>query len=213
MKLYVFPPSHNARKPLIAKDLLGLDLETELLDLTQGGTHTPEYTALNPNELMPTLVDGDFVLWESNAISQYLCDQVEGQTLLPTDARGRADVTRWQLWETAHWQPACATLLFQNMVKGLLGDTSGPDPDIVADGTERVHRFAKVANTALEGREWLVGDGLTLADISVGVFLTYQEMAKLPLGDYAELQRLHGQLLELDAWQAALPQIPAPAAS
>ena len=66
---------------------------------------------------------------------------------------------------------------------------------------------------ALEGRQWLVGDNVTLADLSLGVFLTYQQMAQLPLEGYANLQRLHGQLNEIEAWKAALPQIPAAAAS
>ncbi len=209
MKLYVFPPSPNARKPMFVAHHLGLEHDTEIVDLSSSAQHAADYAKLNPNEMMPTLVDGDFVLWESNAISQYLCSKSASQTLFPSDPKSQADVNRWQCWELAHWAPACGSLVFENMVKALFGDTSGPDPEKVKAGEQQVHKYAAVLNQSLAGRQWLVGDEVTLADISTGVFVTFAAPARLPLDGYAEIQRWYSQLEEIDAFKATLPQMPA----
>ena len=75
---------------------LGVPLELEFVDLSKGAQHAPAYLALNPTGRTPTLVDGDFKLWESNAIMQYLAGQ-KPNSLWPNDARARADITRWQM--------------------------------------------------------------------------------------------------------------------
>src|ERR1051326_7174960 len=120
MKLYAFPPSPRARKPLAVAHHLGLPFELVLVDLLKGDQKKPEYLKLNPNGKMPTLVDGDFVLWESDAICQYLAEK-KGDGLWAKDSQGRHDIARWLFWDMAHWDPACATLLFEHVVKGVLG--------------------------------------------------------------------------------------------
>ena len=72
IELYVFPPSPRAFKTMAVANHLGLEWTLRLLDLPKGEHMTPQYGALNPNMRMPTLKDGDYVLWESNAICQYL---------------------------------------------------------------------------------------------------------------------------------------------
>jgi hypothetical protein len=79
------------------------------------------FRALNPNGLVPVLVDGDFVLWESNALITYLATTDRTPSLLPTDARGRADVDRRLRWQSAHLGPALSRMAFQRFVKPLAG--------------------------------------------------------------------------------------------
>ncbi|KJV04997.1 glutathione S-transferase family protein, partial [Methylocucumis oryzae] len=76
MKLYHFPISPNSRRVVAVIHHLGLECELIALDLSKGEHLTPEFISLNPNHMIPTLVDGDTVLWESNAIMQYLCAKV-----------------------------------------------------------------------------------------------------------------------------------------
>src|SRR5215472_12817358 len=121
MKLYVFPPSPRAFKVLALANYLGLGYELKIVDLTKGEQLRPEFVALNPNKKMPVLEDNGFVLWESNAILQYLAGKRPGSGLLPSDSRQRAEVNRWQFWEIANWDPACSTLVFERVVKPLLG--------------------------------------------------------------------------------------------
>ena len=121
MKLHVAPPSPRAFKVLAVARHLELDFELCPVDLLNGANLRPEFTALNPNKKMPVLEDDGFVLWESDAIIQYLASKKPEAGLLPADSRGRADVARWQFWQNAHWDPACATLVFEHLVKKILG--------------------------------------------------------------------------------------------
>ena len=152
---------------------------------------------------MPVLEEDGFVLWESNAILQYLADKKPASGLLPADPRGRADVTRWQCWDLANWDPACAIMIFERLVKKLLhiGD---PDPVEIARGEERFHRVAAVLDAHLKGREYITGDKLTVADFSIGAPLNLAAPAQLPVSGYAEIRRWHANLSELPAWRQSI---------
>jgi glutathione S-transferase len=207
MKLHVFPPSPNARKVMFVAQHLGIPHEVQIVDLSKGDQRTPEYLKLNPNGVMPTLTDGDFTLWESEAIMQYLCSKKPGQTLWPSDPRMQADVSRWQAWNLANWQPACGTCLYENLVKGFFGG-GAPDPARVADGEERVKRYGKILDDHLKGRRFVVGDSLTLADVSTGVFHALAGPGRLPIQGFKEIQRWAASLNEMPAWKATAPQLP-----
>ena len=75
IELYVFPMSPRAFKPMVVANHLGLDCQIRLLDMMQGAHKSKDYAAMNPNMRMPTMKDGDWVLWESEAIIQYLALQ------------------------------------------------------------------------------------------------------------------------------------------
>ena len=111
MKLYFHPASSSSRKVRVTAALLGIRLEERLIDLTTGEHKKPEYLRVNPNGLVPALQDGERVLWESNAIIQYLADLKPEDNLLPREPMARADVTRWQYWEQAHWVPALVIVI------------------------------------------------------------------------------------------------------
>ena len=128
MKLYGFPPSPNTRKVQAVAAHLDIPLELEFVNLAKGEARTTEFLLINPGGRTPVLVDGDFTLWESNAIMQYLGSKKKN-TLWPADARARADIARWQFWQVAHWHQGCGTFLWENMVKKML---FGMDGDLAA---------------------------------------------------------------------------------
>ena len=131
MKLYGFSASPRTWKVRAVAAHLGIPLEYQQLDAFKGENRTPQYLALNPAGRTPTLVDGDFVLWESDAILQYLASKTPN-TLWPDDPRTRADIMRWQNWQSAHWgSDACVPLTFQNLVKGIFG-LGAPDAAVVS---------------------------------------------------------------------------------
>src|ERR1700759_1068504 len=99
IELYVFPPSPRAFKVMAIANHLGINTNLRFLDLLKGEQKTPEYATLNPNMRMPTLKDGDYVLWESEAIAQYLASRKPDSGLFPSDERARLDVIRWQFWD------------------------------------------------------------------------------------------------------------------
>jgi glutathione S-transferase len=208
--LYVFPPSPRAFKVMAAAEHLGLNVEYRVVDMLNGGHKTPEFQALNPNMKMPVLKDGDYVLWESNAILQYLASLRPESGLLPKDERGRLEVTRWQFWDLAHWDPACACFVYENVVKPMLMKIGDPDPEAVAKGTEVFHRFAQVLDAHLRGRRFILGDTLTVADFSLGASMNLAEMARYPVQSYAEINRWCGTLKALPAWQKTLAETAMP---
>jgi glutathione S-transferase len=202
MKLYHFPFSPNSRKVVAVLHQLHLDCELAFLDLAKGEQLKPDFIKLNPNHAIPTLVDGDFTLWESNAIMIYLCAKAPGNTLYSADPRIQADINRWLFWQTAHFGRACGIMIFENVIQPQFMKQE-PDPAEIAKGEESFHRFAEVLENYLKGREWLVGNDLTLADLSVGSFLALAEMAHYPMKPYQEIPRWYGQIEQLPAWQSS----------
>ena len=212
IEIFAFPPSPRAFKAIAVANHLGLDVTVRALDFSTGEHKSPEYAALNPNMLMPTLRDGDYVLWEANAIMQYLAGRKPQSGLLPTDERGRLEVTRWQFWDLAHWDPAVAILLFENFVKPVLLAAGEPDAALVAKGTEMFHRAAGVLDGQLKGRRHVTGEALTLADFALGAPLNYAAQARFPLESYGEIRRWHASLMALPAWQQTMAaSMPKPA--
>jgi glutathione S-transferase len=203
LKLHVAPPSPRAFKVLAVARHLGIDFELCPVDLLNGANRLPEFVALNPNMKMPVLEDDGFVLWESNAIAQYLAAQRPESGLLPTDPRRRADVVRWMFWESAHWDHACATLMFERLLKRVFG-MGEPDAALVAKGEEEVRRFGGVLDGWLAERRYLCGESLTLADFSVGAWLNYAAQAAFPLEPFRHIARWHDELSSKPAWQASI---------
>jgi glutathione S-transferase len=212
MNIHAFPPSPRAFKVLLVATHLGADYELCFCDLTKGAQKSDAYTALNPNQKMPTLEDGDFKLWESNAIIAYLAAKSPAAGLVPSDDKARADVMQWMFWESTTWDPAIATLVFERVVKGLFGG-GAPDPVEVEKGLQKFKRAADILNAHLKGRDYISGDRLSLADFAVAADLTMAEAAQLPLEPYPEIRRWSAGLAGTPAWQAARAMQQAPAAA
>lgn len=204
MKLYYFPASPNTRKAHAVALHLDLPIDLRLIDLQQGEQRTPEFLNLNPTGRTPVLRDGDFTLWESTAIMQYLASQIPN-TLFPDNAKTRADILRWQSWDLAHWIPACQSLQFENFIKPLL-QLGEPDLQVVQQATERFHQEAAMLNSHLTKHEFLVNDALTLADFSVASALTYAVPARFPLENYPHIRAWYARIEQLSAWQKTAPR-------
>jgi glutathione S-transferase len=168
MKLYQFPLSPNCQKVVALAHEVGLPLETAMVDLFKGESRAPELLAKNPNGKLPILEDGDFVLWESNAMLGYLAAKAGRTDLAPTSARERADVDRWLAWHNAHFGPAIGKVAFQRIVKKL-GGLGAPDEAVVAKGTEEFARAAAALEQSLGSKEYLCGR-LTIADFALATY-------------------------------------------
>ncbi|NRD52238.1 glutathione S-transferase family protein [Corallococcus exiguus] len=212
MKLYFHPLSGNSRRVLLVAAHLDIPLERIVVDLTTGKQREASYLGINPNGRVPVLDDGGFVLWESRAIMVYLAEKSPGQTLLPTDAQGRADVNRWLFWCSAHMAPANTVLVLENFVKQRTG-RGPPDPAEVARGEALFAQTAPVLDSHLAGRTWVTQERLTLADLSLAASFALAGPARLPLEGYANLRAWLGRVQQLDAWQRTAPPMPPAARS
>ena len=203
MKLYGFPPSPNTRKVQAVAAHMDIPLEFQLVDITKGQSRTPEFLAINPNGRTPVLVDGDFTLWESNAIMQYIAGK-KPNTMWPEGARVRADIARWQFWQVAHWSDGCAGFLFENLVKKLLG-MGETDMAVLNKAEAAFHRDAAILDAHLAKHQFLATGALTLADFAVASFLHYAVAAKLPWDRYNNVQAWYARIEALPAWRDTKP--------
>jgi glutathione S-transferase len=211
MKLYGFPPSPNTWKVRALAAHLGVPLELEFIDLSKGAQRAPAYLALNPTGRTPTLVDGDFKLWESNAIMAYIAGKTSN-SLWPNDPRTRADIARWQFWALAHWGgQACVPLLFNRLIKKIL-NLGPPDEAAIAKATEAFNKEAKMLDAHLAKQKFLAGDTLTIADFAVAAPLFYAKEAEMPVGPYPHLRGWFDRVAALPCWRETAPQFPAAAA-
>lgn len=153
--------SINVRKVVLCAQWLGLELPRTDAGLSHGVVDTPAYRALNPNGLVPLLRDGDFTLWESNAILRYLCER-QGRGM-PTDLRTRADTNRWLDWQQTTLNRA-GSPAFTQWIR-----TPAERRDLAA--IEASVRAAEPLFERLDGhlaqRPWMAGDELTAADFPI----------------------------------------------
>ncbi len=202
IRLHAFPLSPRAFKVLFAAHHLGVDYELAFVDFRIQAQKSPGFTVLNPNQRMPVLEDDGFVLWESNAIVEYLAAQKPDSGVLPANLKARMDAVKWQFWESAHWDPACGVFMFENVVKGLFG-MGEPSPAELKRGGELFARLGPVLDGALQKTRYVAGDTLTVADISLGSTLISADQAQMPLEDYRGIQRWRAELSALPGWIAA----------
>jgi glutathione S-transferase len=148
MRLYYDPITVNCQKVLAGFSLMNVPFEEARVNYLEGGHKAPEYLAINPNAMLPALVDGDFKLWESNAILQYVADKHEAFT--PREPKLRADIHRWQLWESAHWYPSCYVYLMENLVKPFM--TIDTDHAAIEREAPNWHRLARILEQRLSNQ-------------------------------------------------------------
>ena len=201
MKLYYFE-TPNPRKPCAVAKYLSAPVDLVRIDLAAGEHKTPAFLAVNPNAKVPALTDGDTRLWESHAIMCYLADKA-GSDLWPKDAR-QIDIIRWLNWDTAHFSRHGGALLYQNYIKPHFG-MGAPDPAAVEEATGFFKQFAAVLDAHLDGRTYLVGESLSVADFGVACMLPSADVAKLPLDGFPQIQRWHAALEEIPAWREPFP--------
>jgi len=205
MKLYVVTGSGNCRKVQATINNLNMAVDLEYLDLVDGDLAKPEYLALNPNGKVPLLIDGDFSLWESNAIMQYLADKVPDNTLFSQEPKIRADISRWQCWELAHFNSALGTIAFETVFKPALLQLES-DPSAVNAASESLKTFAGVLDHHLSDRNYVVGNGVTLADYSMLNLEGFREMLPFDWSVFPNLNAYFDRLSADPHWASTAPE-------
>lgn len=200
--LYTTPLSANGRKVLAASHYLKLQPEVKLINVYKGEGRRPEYLAINPWGKIPTLVDGELTLWESNAILQYLSEAYGDSKLWSREPKRRADISRWLFWESAHWQPAFVPVLSAFVGPLLVSETAVPAPGRVNWDHEGFQTVVKFLDAHLKGREFIAGDELSLADFSIAGMMMYVRPARFPFENFPYLDAWYDRIESLEAWKA-----------
>jgi glutathione S-transferase len=201
MKLHTFIGSPNGRKVEAVIHHLNLQVEREYHNPFSGELREPAYLSLNPNGMLPTLVDGSFALWESNAIMQYLADGPD-DALFPRDRAERADIVRWLCWELAHFNKAFGALAFETVAK--LANQLGPaDEAVVRLAAADLMRYAPALERYLAGRTFLVGNRLSIADYAVITFESYRSRVPFDWRPFPRINEYFDRIRSEDAWTKA----------
>lgn len=172
------------------------------LDTRKGENRQAAYQLVNPMGKIPSLVDGSFRLWESNAINLYVAGKHPQARLIPESAEGRASMQRWLFFQAAHVTPACVQL-FRNTnarVQEFYGVTG--DPQVAEAARKELSRYLPVLDAALAGREFLEGD-FSLADVAYAPHLWLVSEGGLDLAPWPQVAAWLARLLARPAWQKA----------
>lgn len=201
MKLY-YSDILSARRACAVARYLKAPIEYVYLDFAKRQHHEPAYLAINPNGKVPTLVRGERITWEADAVMCQLSQDM-GCDLWPGDSR-QIEVLRWFSWNHQHFCRACGSLYFENIVRKRFG-IGEPDPLEVDKALGDFRRWAAVLDAHLNRRTWLIGASVTVADFSVAMALPYAAESKMPLDEFPSVRRWHDRLNEIEGWRDPFP--------
>jgi glutathione S-transferase len=183
---------------------LGVRLELTTVNIFRRETDAPFFRTLNPNGLVPVLIDGDFVLWESNAIITYLATTHQTPSLLSADARERADVDRWLHWQSAHLGPALSRIAFERFVKPMTG-CGATDASAVAIARRDLARHCGVLEASLISNQY-VATQLSVADFALACVLNASPMVGLDLQAFPKTGAWLARMLGRESLKRALAE-------
>jgi len=189
--LYGHPASGNVYKTQLILALTGRAYDLSPVKWGTPEIESPEFLALNPAGRVPVLDDAGFVLPESNAQLWYLA---QGTRFWPEAVKDQAQVLRWLFWEQYSHEPYLAVIRY-------LRHYGAPGPETerrIAERTPGAEAALRLLEQHLAGRDWLVGDGCTIADLALYAYTHVAHEAGLPLDGHPAVR----------AWLARVEALP-----
>ncbi|MGB8842248.1 MAG: glutathione S-transferase family protein [Aliidongia sp.] len=199
LKIYGVAASRAFRVIWCAEEL-GLDYESIPIHFADGSAKTPDYLALNPNGKIPTLVDGDFTLWESMAMTCYLARK--HSRLWPNSVEDEGLVLQWSFWAISELEKHLLTILMNAPA------FAGANANVLAaaEGKAAAQKPLTVLNAALGKSPYLVGADFTVADINVASLVSWATLAKLDLAKFPHITEWYRTCMARPAAQRAAPK-------
>ena len=195
MKLHCFGESGNAYKAALTLTLADAAWEPIFVDFFKGASRSPEFRALNVMGEVPVLEDGDLVLTQSGVIQDYVSSKTG--KLGGKSAAERREVLRWMFFDNHKVSGVAGPLRF-NM--NFLPEDKR-NADVNAFMAMRLGSALKVMETHLDGRNWLTGDDITIADIACAGYLFYEEPFTFDRADYPNINRWLEQIAAQPGWK------------
>jgi glutathione S-transferase len=174
--LYHFPASQHSRRVVSLLEETSLPCELRLVDMMQGGHLSPEYLAINPNHQVPTLIDGDIRIHESNAILRYLCAKHRLEDWYPSNLHARARVEQWLDWGQCRMSPAVVGIVLNSVFLAPNGDEVA-----IARGKAVLPELLAILEDGLGHADFLAGSRPTIADLAIASNVFQLSMAGIGL--------------------------------
>jgi glutathione S-transferase len=195
MKLYCFGESGNAYKCALALTIADLDWEPVFVDFFKGEARSPEFKKMNEMGEVPVLIDGDTTLTQSGVILDYISAKT-GRLGGRSDAE-RREVLRWLFWDNHKLSTQIGTTRF---LMNFLPPDKRPE-GVIPFLQGRLKAAYTVLDGHLAGRNWIVGDMATIADLSCCSYLYYPEPFGFDRGDWPNLDRWLDRIAGLPGWK------------
>lgn len=183
--------SINVRKVLWTCEELNISYVHEEWGSGFQSTETAEFKALNPNSMVPVIIDDDFVLWESNTICRYLVSTYQRNDLLPNTPKQRALVEKWMDWQATElnnsWRYAFMSLVRQS--------PSHTDPHAIAASIRSWNNHMQIMNAQLSQTDaYITGPEFTVADIVLGLSVNRWNMTPMDRPNLPAVETYHQRL-------------------
>ena len=203
IQLYCFGESGNAYKAALALQLSGLDWAPVKVDFFGGETRSPDYrTSINPMGEAPVMIDGDVKLTQSGVIQDYVSEK--SGKFGGRDAAERREILRWVLWDN-HKLSSMAGLT--RFLMNFLPEDKRP-AEVIGFNQGRLKAAYEVLNNHLEGRDWIVGDGITNADLSCCGYLFYPEPFGFDRAHWPNIDAWLSRIADQPGWKAPYDLMP-----
>lgn len=203
IKLYCFGESGNAYKAALALELSGLAWEPVKVDFFNGETRTPDYRdQINSLGEAPVMVDGDVKLTQSGVIQDYISEK--SGKFGGTGSAERREILRWVLWDNHKLSSMAGMTRF--LMNFLPADKQ--PKEVIAFNLGRLSAAYELLNAHLAGRDWIVGDSITNADLSCCGYLFYPEPFGFERTDYPNIDAWLTRISSIKGWKAPYDLMP-----
>ena len=197
--LYHFPYSQHARRVVSLLEAASLPYTLHHINMAQGEHLSAAYLAVNPNHQIPTLIDGDLKLHESNAILRYLCQKHGLTGWYPADLKRRALTDQWLDWNQCRLSPAVIDIVRNKVFLKDKGDRNA-----IARGEARLRELTPILEVGLQAQDFLTDATPTIADLSVASNLFQLGLADaIPPGE--RIAAWYNRINQLEAFRKSLP--------
>jgi len=200
LKIWGRDNSVNVQKALWCCEEMGVQYQRIDAGGTFGVVNTPQYRALNPNGLVPTIEDGPFVLWESNTIVRYLTAKHSPGKLWPEDLKVRAEADKWMDWTNTTFWPTFRPL-FWNLVRTPVDKR---DEEAIEESRLKTAEILDFLDAHLKNRAYIAGDDLTMGDIPMGCAIWRWLSVPVERPSLPNIQHWFGNLRQRPAYQTVV---------
>ena len=176
---------------------LGLEHQRHNIGGSFGGDDSEAYARMNPNRLIPTINDDGFVLWESMAITRYLCRQYGMGSLWPEDPRQVALADQWMDWYKSSFA-ANLMPVFVNLVRT---PKSEQNLELVQKCTAAAINYLGVLEQHLQGKDFIIGDSFSMGDIPLGAMMYKFYNLDIERPAFTNIEAWYARLCERPAFQ------------
>jgi glutathione S-transferase len=201
LTLYHHPFSQHARRVTALLEEAGIPYEPVQIALNEGAHMAPDYLAINPNHQVPTLVDGDVKIHESNAILRYLCHKHQLTDWYPENPAVRASVEQWLDWNQCRMSRSVIDIVFNKVFM-----PDGGDQAAIARGEENMIELSAILGEAFEKNLFLAGDAPTIADLSVASNISQLQLADAA-PDHSSINAWYQRMCDIPGFSKTLPKM------